>query len=109
MALFSFFVKCGPETSFVTQVEANAPYEAVREFLRTPVLKAYLEKLDGWPLDYSIRDTYMFIPLEGLTNAYFCGLGARGKYVEINLFQTAQRSSAEQKYCGPVRRLVNLR
>src|SRR5688500_9222041 len=109
MALFSFFVKCGPETSFVTQVEANAPYEAVKKFLRTSLLKAYLEKLDGWPLDYSIQDAYMFIPLVGLTNAYFCGLGVRGKYVEISLFQTAQRSTAEQKYCGPVRRLVKLR
>ena len=109
MALFSFFVKCGQETSFVIQIEAEAPYEAVKNFLRLPVMNSYLEKLEDWPTDYSIQDVYIFIPLGSLKNAYYCGLGAHGKYVEINIFQTTKRSTSTQRYCGPFRKTVSLR
>jgi hypothetical protein len=51
----------------------------------------------------------MFIHLDGLPNAYFCGLGARGKYVEINIFQTVRHSSAAERYCGPRKKTVTLR
>jgi hypothetical protein len=62
-----------------------------------------------WPQDFSLRDIYIFVPLDGLPNAYYCGIGARGKYVKINLFQTAQRSTVAERYCGPSKKVVTLR
>jgi hypothetical protein len=109
MALFSLFIRCGDVGSFVTQSEGASPYEAVRALLKRGDIRNLTEKAPDWPQDFSLRDVYMFIPLDGLPNAYYCGLGARGKYVEINLFQTAQRSSIAERYCGPSKKVVTLR
>jgi hypothetical protein len=109
MALFSFFIRCGDIASSVAQFKGTSPYDAVRAFLKSGVLRDMTAKAPDWPQDFSLRDVYIFIPLEGLPNAYYCGLGARGKYVEINLFQTSQRSSIPERYCGPRKKVVTLR
>jgi hypothetical protein len=62
-----------------------------------------------WPSDFSMGDIYLFIALEGLPNAYFCGLGAKGKYVGVHIFQTVKRSSMTERYCGPHQEIVTLR
>jgi hypothetical protein len=109
MALFSFFIRCGDVASLVTQFEGASPYEAVRTLLKRGILRDMTAQAADWPQDFSLRDVYIFIPLDGLPNAYYCGLGARGKYVEINLFQTAQRSTVAERYCGPTKKMVTLR
>ena len=109
MAMFSLFVRCGELGSFVAQFEGASPYEAVGALLKRGVLQDVTGKAPEWPQDFSLRDVYVFIPLEGLPNSYFCGLGARGKYVEINIFQTVQRSSTSERYCGPKSKVVTLR
>ena len=109
MALFSLFVRCGDLDSFVAQFRAASAYEAVGVLLKSGLLRDLTAKAPEWPQDFSLRDVYVFIPLDGLPNAYYCGLGARGKYVEINLFQTVQRSSPSERYCGPKKKVVTLR
>lgn len=109
MALFSLFIRCGDVGSLVTQSEGSSPYDAVRAFLKSGILRDLTAKALDWPQDISLRDVYIFVPLDGLPNAYYCGLGARGKYVEINLFQTAQRSTLDERYCGPKKKVVRLR
>ncbi len=109
MALFSLFVNCEGIGAYSTQCDAESPYEAIRIFLRMPTLKQFLSTHSEWPNDFTVRDIYAFIPLEGLANVYFCGLGQKGKYVQINLVQTVQRSSPNEKYCGPRRKSVTLR
>lgn len=109
VALFSLFIRCGDLGSLVAQSAGTSPYDAVRAFVKRGILRDMTSKAPDWPQDFSMQDCYIFIPLEGLPNAYFCGLGAQGKYVEINLFQTVRRSAAAERYCGPKRRLVTLR
>jgi hypothetical protein len=109
MALFSLFVRCGEIGSSVAQSRGASPYEAVGAFLKRGVLRGITATAPDWPQDFSMRDIYIFVPLDGLPNAYYCGLGARGKYVEINLFQTVQRSAIAQRYCGPKKKVVTLR
>jgi len=109
MALFSLLIRCGNLGSLVAQSEGASPYDAVSAFLKRGVVRDMTAKAPDWPQDFSMRDCYIFIPLEGLPNAYYCGLGARGKYVEINLFQTVQRSAVAERYCGPRKKLVTLR
>lgn len=109
MALFSLFIRCGDVGSVVAQAEGTSPYDAVRAFLKRGVLRDMTAEAPDWPQDFSLRDVYIFISLDGLPNAYYCGLGARGKYVEINLFQTAQRSAITERYCGPKKKVVTLR
>jgi hypothetical protein len=109
MAIFSLLVDCVGAGSYLTQYEAESPYDAIREFLRTPSLNRFLEMHPDWPRDFKLRDMYMLIPLDGLKNIYSCGLGQQGKYIQIQIVQTAQRSSAAGRYCGPRRKLVKLR
>lgn len=109
MALFSLFISCEGIGSFSTQFQAENPHEAIRSFLGTSQLNHFLSAYPEWPQDFALRDIYAFIPLEGLANLYFCGLGQKGKYVQIHLVQTVQRSSATERYCGPRRKSVTLR
>lgn len=109
MALFSLFVRCGDLDSFVTQFRAASAYKAVGALIKRGLLREVTAKAPEWPQDFSLRDVYVFIPLDGLPNAYYCGLGARGKYVEITLFQTVQRSAPSERYCGPRKKVVTLR
>lgn len=109
MALFSLFIRCGDLGSFVAQSEGASPHDAVRAFLKQGALRDMTAKAPDWPQDFSMRDSYIFIPLNGLPNAYYCGLDAQGKYVEVNLFQTVKRSTVAERYCGPRKKLVTLR
>jgi hypothetical protein len=109
MPLFSLFIRCDGVGELVTQSRGANPYDAIKKFLSTNTLRTMTAVAPDWPADFAIRDCYAFIPLQGLQNAYFCGLGAQGKYVQINIFQTAQRSTADQRYCGPRRKMVTLR
>jgi hypothetical protein len=109
MALFSLSVRCGDLGSFVAQFHGTSAYDAVGALLKRGLLRDITAKAPEWPQDFSLRDVYVFIPLEGLPNAYHCGLGARGKYVEISLFQTVQRSAMAERYCGPKKKVVTLR
>jgi hypothetical protein len=109
MPLFSVFIECKGIGSYSTQCTAESPYEAIRKLLRGGSLTQFLSTHDEWPKDFSMRDIYGVVPLENLTNIYFCGLGQRGKYVEIILAQTVRRSSRDAKYCGPRRKSVTLR
>jgi len=95
--------------SHVTSTLADSPHGAVQAFLETPVLNTLLAKLQDWPKDFSIHDIYLFIPLDGLPNAYFCGLGANGKYIGINIFHTVRNSLKSQRYCGILPKIVHLR
>ena len=109
MALFSLGITCNGLGSFNTQCHADSPYSAVPAFLRKPSLDHYLAAHADWPRGYQMRDIFAFIPLDGLTNIYWCGLGQRGKYVDIFLSQTVQRRSVQSAYCGPRRKHVTLR
>jgi hypothetical protein len=109
MPLFSLFVECKGIGSYSAQCMATSPYEAIREFLRGGSLRQFLSSHAEWPNDFSMRDIYGFVPLEDFTSIYFCGLGQKGKYVEIVLAQTVRRSSRDAKYCGPRRKSVTLR
>jgi hypothetical protein len=109
MALFSLFISCEGVGSFSTQCRAENPYDAIRSFIGTSQLNQFLSAHPDWPKDFKSRDIYAFIPLDGLANLYFCGLGQKGKYVQVHLVQTVQRSSATEKYCGPQRKSVTLR
>jgi hypothetical protein len=109
MALFSLFISCEGAGSFSTQCRAENPHRAIRNFLGTSQLNHFLSVHPEWPRDFALRDVYAFIPLDGLVNLYFCGLGKKGKYVQIHIVQTVQRSSAAEKYCGPRRKSVTLR
>jgi hypothetical protein len=101
MALFSLFISCDGVGSYSTQYQAESPYGAIREFLHTNTLNQFLSQHPDWPKDFNLQDIYIFMPLGGLTNLYFCGLGQQGKYVQIHIVQTIQRSSHNEKYCGP--------
>lgn len=109
MALFSLFINCDGIGAFSTQCKAESPYDAIRELLCTNSLNQFLLPHTEWPQDFTLQDIYLFIPLEGLTNLYFCGLGQQGKYVQINIVQTVKRSSNKEKYCGPHLEAVTLR
>ncbi len=110
MPLFSLFINCEGIGNYVTQCQGSSPYDAIERFLQTDTsLRSFTANHADWPNDFSMRDNYIFIPLDGLPNAYYCGLGANGKYVEINIFQTVKRSLATQKYCGPRKKVVHLR
>ena len=109
MPLFSLFIRCKGVGELVTQSKGSSPYDAMVNFLKTPCLRNLTAKHADWPNDFSMRDNYIFIHLDGLPNAYYCGIGAKGKYVEINIFQTVKRSSPSQRYCGPRRKNVQLR
>ncbi len=109
MPLFSLFVHCDTVGRYSTQCDASSPYEAIRGFLRKGSLKQFLAPHAEWPKEFTMRDIYAFTPLDGLANLYFCGLGRRGKYVQIHLVQTARRSSTGERYCGPRRKHVTLR
>jgi hypothetical protein len=109
MPLFSLFVRCDAFGGYSTQCDADSPYEAIRIFLRKGSLKQFLSPHAEWPKEFAMRDIYAFTALDGLSNLYFCGLGRRGKYVQIHLVQTAKRSSTNERYCGPRRKHVTLR
>ncbi|MBK7665796.1 MAG: hypothetical protein IPJ21_20110 [Sterolibacteriaceae bacterium] len=93
MALFSLIVQCGELGRYITQVRSSSPKAAIRAFLKDGSLDAFLTSHPDWPKGFKVRDIYAFLPLEGLPNVYFCGLGQRGKYVEIHLVHTARRSN----------------
>jgi hypothetical protein len=110
MALFTLHINCkGIIRGYTTQLRAEGPYDAIRVFLKSASLNEFLSAHQEWPCDFQLRDIYLFIPLEGLTNVYFCGLGQRGKYIHIDIVQTTQRSSQKEKYCGSRRKRVTLR
>ena len=109
MALFSLLIHGEGIQSFVAQATGASPYDAIAAFLEQPCLNTYLSQYPDYPNDYSPGDIYIFIPLGNLPNAYFCGLGAKGKYVSVNIFQTVKRSTTEERYCGPHQDTVTLR
>ena len=109
MALFYFRITCDGIGSFSTQCRGKSPYDALKLFLRRSTLNQFLASHPEWPRDFTVRDLYMFIPLTGLKNVYGCGLGQNGKYVQIDIVQTVERSRQYEKYCGPKRRVVTLR
>ena len=109
MALFSMVIRCEGIGESVSQYEAGSPYRAVAALLKSSVLRDMTAKHPEWPTDFALRDIYAFIPLAGLSGSFFCGLGAKGKYVGISIFHTAQRSKQADRYCGPQRKTVVLR
>jgi len=109
MALFSLHINYIGIGGYSTQCRAEGPYDAIRVFLKKPSLNEFLSEHPEWPCDFQLRDIYLFMPLKGLTNVYFCGLGQQGKYIHIDIVQTVQRSSQKEKYCGPRRKRVTLR
>jgi hypothetical protein len=109
MPLFSLFVRFQGAGDFTTQINGKSPYDAIRAFLSTAMLREMTPKNSDWPTDYSLRDIYIFIPLEGLRNTYLCGLGIQAKYIKITIFQTSKRSSQKEKFCGTRRKMVTLR
>lgn len=109
MSLFSLFIRCDGIGSYSTQCHAESPYDAIRELLSTNSLNQFLSSHTEWPQDFSLQDVYMFTPLKDLTNLYFCGLGQKGKYVQIDIVQTVELSLEKEKYCGPNKESVTLR
>lgn len=109
MPLFSLIVECAGVGTYITQCQADSPYDAVRIYLRTPSLNRFLAQHDDWPRDFKLRDMYLLIPLDGLKNIYSCGLGQQGKYVQIQIVQTVKNSPVSDRYCGPIRKMVTLR
>ena len=109
MALFSLHINCDGIGSYITQCHGENPYDAIRSYLKTTSLNEFLSSHEEWPRDFKLRDIYLFTPLEGLSNIYLCGLGQNGKYVQIEIVQTVQRSKDKEKYCGPRNKKVNLR
>jgi hypothetical protein len=109
MPLFSLAIRGEGIGSYTTQFLADSPYEAIRTLLRGPSLNQFLMKHSKWPRDFRTRDIYAFFPFEGAKNFYFCGLGQKGKYVEILISETVQRSPPAARYCGPRRKTVTLR
>lgn len=109
MALFSLIVDCVGIGSHVTQCRASSAYEALREYLSWPTLNQFLSSHPDWPRDFKLRDVYLFIPLDGLKNIYSCGLGQKGKYIEIHIVQTVQKSIFAERHCGPQIKDVTLR
>jgi hypothetical protein len=109
MPLFSLIVTCEGVGTYTTQCRGKNPYSAIHTFLRTISLNEFLATHTEWPRDFKLKDIYIFIPLDGLTNLYFCGLGQKGKYIGMHLVQTVQRNSSTNKYCGPHRKSVTLR
>src|SRR6478672_6935983 len=109
MPLFSLIVECAGIGTYITQYHADSPYDAIRAYLRTPSLNQFLAQHADWPRDFKLRDLYLLIPLDGLKNIYSCGLGQQGKYVQIQIVQTVQSSAGDDRYCGPVRRMITLR
>ncbi len=93
MALFSLHVHCDGIGSYSTQCQGDNPYDAIRVFLKKTSLNEFLAPHPEWPRDFKLRDIYLFIPLDWLTNIYFCDLGQKGKYVQIDIVQTVQHSS----------------
>lgn len=109
MPLFSLIVECVGIGTYVTQCQADSPYDSVRVYLRTQSLNTFLGQHADWPRDFKLRDMYLLIPLDGLKNIYSCGLGQQGKYVQIQIVQTVQNSGMAERYCGPVRKMATLR
>jgi hypothetical protein len=109
MALFSLNVQCDGIGRYITQVAAASPKAAIRVFLQAGSLDQFLIPHASWPRGFTTRDIYAFLPLDGLTNVYYCGLGQRGKYVEIHLFQTTRRSTAAERECRRLPRKLTLR
>lgn len=109
MAVLSLLVHCVGVGMFWTQCRADHPHAALRSFLRTPRLREFLSGHADWPQEFGMRDVFALIPLEGLTNPYFCGLGRQGKRVEIHGVRTVQRRSGPAQYRGRRRRAVALR
>jgi hypothetical protein len=91
MALYSLFVACEGVGHFSTQARADTPPNAIRAFLRGSALREFLAKAQGWPGDFSEKDIFVFIPMDGLTNMYLCQLGRAGKYISITLARTVSR------------------
>lgn len=109
MALFSLHVQCEGIGAYVTQVAGASPKSAIRAFLKRGSLGQFLASHPEWPNDFRLQDIFMFVPLEGLSNVYLCGLGQRGKYVHIHLFHTVRRSAVAERECARLPPVVTLR
>lgn len=92
MALWSLFVTVGKE-NYSTQVVADSPREVIRRFLRTVSLKETLRQLrsSGWPVQFSLSDVILLVPMDGLVNMYLCQIGREGKYVSVIMARTVSR------------------
>jgi len=91
MALYSMFVSCTGVGDFSTQIRADTPRDALREFLRGTSLREFLAKQKDWPKKFSEKDIVLFIPMDGLINMYLCQFGRDGKYVSVKLALTVSR------------------
>ena len=109
MALFTLSVQCEGVGGFVTQAAGSSPQSAIRAFLKRGSLNQFLAPHPDWPTGFQFGDIYLFIPLEGLVNVYLCGLGQRGKYVQIHLFHTVRRSTLAERKCARLPPVVTLR
>ena len=109
MPCFSLVVSFEGVGQMVAQFSAADPYRAVGQFLKTNCIRAMTADAVDWPTDFTLKDIFIFIPLDGLKNAYVCGLGIKGKYININIFQTTRRSAVGERYCGLQRKVVKLR
>lgn len=109
MALFSLSINCVGLESWTTQCLGSSPEAVIRTFLRRGSLGQFVARHTGWPKEFAFRDIYAFLPLDGLSNVYFCGLGRGGKYVQITLFHTVQRSTTLERKCPRLPKAIALR
>ncbi|HKE40989.1 MAG TPA: hypothetical protein VKG21_14205 [Casimicrobiaceae bacterium] len=108
-ALFSLSINCVGLESWTTQCSRPSPEAAIRAFLKQGALNQFVAGHDGWPKECAFRDIYAFLPLDSLTNVYFCGLGHGGKYVQITMFHTVQHRAVTKRKCPRLARTVTLR
>jgi hypothetical protein len=99
MALCSLFVNCEGVGSFGTQIVADAPRNAVRDYLlqnglyeflavRGKQLPKKLDKAISANEKFSEKDIFVFTPMDGLVNMDLCQLGRDGKYITIIVAET---------------------
>jgi hypothetical protein len=109
MALWSLFVDIGSK-GYVTQVRAGSTSAAVRQFLRGNSLAKFLSgsEFEGCPRSFSNKHVFLFIPMDGLVNMYFCQFGRKGKYIPLTLTRTvSQQNNLDASSSGGLRLVMN--
>lgn len=88
MPLFTLTIRHGP-TWYSTQIEDSTAYSAVEHFFDAIYPATRNDAFGATAPDLRASDIVLFVPMDGLTNAWAATAGREGRYVELVCSRTS--------------------